>query len=382
MKILLTIHHELNPNAGAAGVTLQLGREYQQLGHKVQYYSFDNLSSRLSGLHKSLLFPGFLSRHILYLCRQESIDVIDASTGDAWLWAKLLRNFTKQPPILITRSHGLEHTYHFERLEEAKQGNLHLSWKYWLYHGRFRLWEVATSLRCADLALFLNQRDLDYAVKTLGVKPERARLVANGMPEVFLNLPLQPISETKDSKIRIAQIGSYILRKGIHYSQSALNSILNSYPHVELTFLGTGCPESEVYANFDPAFRDRIRVIPNYIHEMLPILLDGHHIKLFAPISEGFGLALIEAMACGLAPITTATPGPLEIVHDGYDAIVTPTRDSQAIEQALKWLIENRSYLEQLRCHAHATAQYYSWTRIARNNLALYEEALSRRQRL
>jgi glycosyltransferase involved in cell wall biosynthesis len=70
----------------------------------------------------------------------------------------------------------------------------------------------------------------------------------------------------------------------------------------------------------------------------------------------------------------------MEIVQDGHDAIMIPTRDSQAIEQALEHLISDRSYLEQLRRNAYATAQRYSWTRIARETLALYEETLQKRR--
>lgn len=380
MKILLTIHHELNPNAGAPGVTWQLGQEYQKLGHDVQYYTFDNLPRQLPGLAKGIMFPEFVASHISTLSRKQTVDVVDASTGDAWVWAKMRRRARENCPLLVTRSHGLEHVVHLDNLEEVQRGNLRLSWKYPLYHGGFRLWEVATSLRCSDLALLLNSRDAKYAVEQLGVKPERSRIVANGIPEAFLNLTFEPTPDAFDSTIRIAQVGNYIPRKGIHYGTPALNTILARYPHVKMSFLGTGCPEAEVHANFDPAVRDRILVIPRYTHEMLPTLLKGHQIKLFPSLSEGFSLALPEAMACGLAPVTTATPGAMEMVRDGHDAIAIPVRDSRAIEQALERLISDRPYLEQLRRNAYATAQRYSWARIARDNLALYEEALCQRK--
>ena len=71
----------------------------------------------------------------------------------------------------------------------AKQGNIRLSWKYPLYHGGYRLWEVARSLRCADLALMLNQHDRDFAASNLKVDPAKLRVVRNGIPETLLNLP-------------------------------------------------------------------------------------------------------------------------------------------------------------------------------------------------
>jgi len=380
MKILLTIHHELDRNAGAPGITWRLGQEYQKLGHKVHYYSFDNLPHKLPGMLESMLFPEFLANHISALSRTQDIDIVDASTGDAWVWAKIRRTSEDNCPALVTRSHGLEHIMHLENLEEARLGNLHLSWKYPIYHGGFRLWEVANSLRGADLSLFSNHRDLEYAVEKLGVDAQRVRVFANGIPEKFLNLPFEPTPEAEDSVIHIAQVSSYIPRKGIHYGVPALNTILDRYPQVKVSFLGTGCSEAKVYEDFDPAVRDRIRVIPRYSHETLPTLLRGHHIKLFPTLSEGFSVALVDAIACGLAPLTTTTPGPMEIVRDGHNGILVPPRDSHAIEQALERLITDRPYLEQLRRNAYATAQHYSWERIARDNLAFYEEALSQRK--
>ncbi len=372
MKVLFTCHYNFNINAGAAGVTWRLGQQYERLGHQVRYYSYDSLPQSLHPLAKVALFPEFVANHVATLERQGDLDVVDASTGDGWLWAMLNRK-RQNRPLIIARCHGLEHIEHEEYVEEVQRGNLHFSWKYPLYRGSIRLWEAAASMRYADLVLLLNQRDREYAVNKLGVHPERAHIVANGIPEAFLNQPFVLLAENEP--VRIAQVSTYILRKGVHYGSPALNAILNRYPNVEVSFFGTECAEEVVYADFDPGVRDRVQVIPRYAHETLPSLLKGHHIKLFPTISEGFGVALVEAMACGLAPITTATPGPLEIVRDGQDAIVIPCRDRQAIEQALDRLLTHRSYLERLRRNAYQTAQNYRWPRIAQQNLELYEKA-------
>jgi glycosyltransferase involved in cell wall biosynthesis len=384
MKILLTLHEYLDPNSGAAGSTLSLGEQYVKQGHQVIYYAYDDLPDRMSLRLKDLVFPEFTVIKILKTLKEQHIDVIDASTGDAWIWGSFLRPLTKKTPLLVTRSHGLDHMEHLERLEDAKLGNMKLSWKYPLYRGSIQLWEIATSLRCADAAFLLNHQDADYAVNHLGVKPERAYVFPNGIPDEFLNLPF---AETPPSPsiIRIAQIGSYVQRKGIDYSVPALSRVLAKYDNVRVSLLGTEPPTVgggealKVQADFDPAVRDRVTVIPYFVHKTLPDLLKDHQINLFPTLSEGFGKTLIEAMACGLAPITTPAPGPMDIVQDGHDAIVVPLRDTQAIEQALERLITDRAYLDQLRRNAYATAQKYSWQRIAQERLTVYEKELAKR---
>jgi glycosyltransferase involved in cell wall biosynthesis len=384
MRILLTIHHELDPNKGAPGVTLKLGEEYQKLGHQVQFYSMDNLPPQIAGKAKGLLFPWFLAAHLSKLCRDQAVDVVDASTGDAWVWARMRqRNSTShQYPLLVTRSHGLEHTVDIGLREEAQQGNLHLSWKYELYSGAFRLWEVENSLRFADQAFFLNRDDLEYAVEKLRVKSECAKIIVNGIPETFLNLPFDPTPTSSDSMIGIAVIASYTPRKGMCYSAPALNAILGRYPRVKVSLLGTEVSEDEVLADFESSIRDRVCVVPHYPHGTLPSLLKGHQIKLFPSIAEGFGMVLVEAMACGLAPIATETQGPREIVSSNRNGILIPPRDQRAIEQALERMITDRTTLDRLRRNAYTTAQDYSWTRIAQHQITLYEEALEKSKNL
>ena len=373
MNILFIIHHELNPNTGVAGITLKLGQEYQKAGHQVSYFSFDNLPPMLPEIIKAIAFPYWVAAYLLF--QKQPIDVIDASTGDAWLWAKLLRRF-RPNSALITRSHGLEHNLHLENLEESARGNLSLSWKYPLYHGGFRLWEVQSSIKNADLTLMSNSRDRDYACKELGIPPEKLTIMPNGVPEEFINLPRSNTPRSNDESIGIAQVGSFIERKGIKYSIPALNNILQGFNNVKVSFLGTGCAASNVLENFAPNVRHKITVIPNYSREALPDLLKDYQIKLSPSLSEGFSVALVEAMACGLVPITCSTLGLTEFLEDGQNGILIPPRNSKAIEVALEELILNPSQLERLRQNAYQTAQDYSWVSIAQKNLALYRQIL------
>ena len=378
MKILLAIHESLDPNSGSAGSTWRLGQEYQKFGHQINYYSFDDLPQQLSSLAKEVFFPLFLTAYI-YKMREE-LDVLDASTGDIWMLAKTIKSNSKRP-VLVTRSHGLEHMKHFADKEDVNRGNLKFSWKYPLYRGSIHLWQVKQSLMSADLVYLLNTREKSFVTKKLGISSKTSHVFPNGIPDSFLNLPFESLFKNeKIDEVKIAVIGTFIPRKGIEYSVPALNQILIDYPQVRVSFLGTECREcvnkEQVYAGFVPAVRDRINVIPRYQHDNLPQLLQGHQIKLLASLSEGFGKAVIEAMACGLVPIATNTPGPSDIIQDRHDGILVPPRNTMAIKQALKKLIDDPASLDRLRCNAYQTAQEYSWHSIAKNRLDTYFQSL------
>ena len=108
LRILLSIHHELDPDSGAPGSTVALGKAYANLGHEVRLLSFDDLPGHLPHRAAAMAYPPFVAMRLAREARR-GIDVIDASTGDTWVWAALTRG--RRRPLLVTRSHGLEHLF-------------------------------------------------------------------------------------------------------------------------------------------------------------------------------------------------------------------------------------------------------------------------------
>jgi glycosyltransferase involved in cell wall biosynthesis len=252
-------------------------------------------------------------------------------------------------------------------------GSYNVSWKYPIYHGGIRLWQVALTIRNADKALFLNNYDLEYAVKHLRLQSKKAVRVANGLSSEFLNLKFSS-RDINSSTIRIASIGRFTSQKGIHYGCPALNEALLKHRNVEVSFLGTGSSQQEVLDHFDIKVHPRITVMSKYRHETLPSILKDHQIMFFPTLSEGFGMALIEAMAAGLAPITTYTNGPREIVEHEKNGLLVPVRDSLALARALERLITQPKLLAKLRHSAYLTSQKYSWNAIAKQTMEIYNQ--------
>ncbi len=189
MQILFTLHDDFDANAGGMGVTAGLGDAYAERGHGVDYLTFDDLPDALPFRTKFLLFPQFAALHLGHF----GGDVIDASCGDTWIWARLpWRRLRTKRPLLVTRSHGLIHIADRARRDEAERGGLRLSWKYPIYWGGYRLREVAASYRSADLCLFMNDEERAFATERFGVPAERARIVDNGLPGYLLGRQPEP----------------------------------------------------------------------------------------------------------------------------------------------------------------------------------------------
>jgi glycosyltransferase involved in cell wall biosynthesis len=376
MRILFSIHHELDPDTGAPGATMALGESLAERGHAVEYLSFDDMPGpRLPFMAAAIAYPYYVAAALPRRARR-GVDVIDASTGDAWAWARLHRG--PRRPLLVTRSHGLEHLFQEREVERAAREGRKLSWRYPLYWGGWRLREVALSLRASDLVFVLSEEERAYLVERLGLAPERIRLTSNGVPDTFLEKVRA--AGMNGGGPAVAMIGAHRPIKGIEHGAAALAAALEADPELRVSFLGGGVPAATTLARFPHHLHDRIAVTERYHRDELPRLLKGHSIALFPSFSEGFSLALIETMACSVAPVASDIPGNRETIDDGANGLLVPAGDAAAATAAILRLRRDQALLERLREAATGVGTRHSWPQIAANTEAAYEEALARRR--
>jgi glycosyltransferase involved in cell wall biosynthesis len=379
LRILLAIPLYLNPNEGAAGVTLRLAEAYRRLGHQVTVCGLGDFRMGRSLTWAMLEFPLRLARRYRGAAARSELDVVDAAGFCSW--ALGLRWPADARTLLVMRSHGLEHCYYRAHRDEARAAGRPLGWKYRTFMRTTILPMTTLAMRRAGLVLLLNREELEFAANRLGIARERMRLVPNGIDAAMLGLPFAPTPMAPHDALRIAWIGAWQPRKGPRYAVRALSSLLERFAFVEASLLGTGVDPERVLAEFPVALRPRLKVIPHYENGELPALLAGHQIELMTSVVEAFGVAQVEAMACGLAPVAPTIGGPLEVIADGKDGLLVAPRDPQAAADAVARLIEDRALLDSLRRRAHAKAQRFGWDAVARANLARYEEFLARRGR-
>ncbi len=363
MRILMSLHHLLNP--------IRLAEALRDLGHEVGFLSMSDMNIPDESLKAHIQFPWFAYGQLKR--RHNDYDVLDLSTGDGWLFQSLN---PKARGLIVTRSHGLEHIADAARRDSAARGQVRLSWKYPLYHGGFRLWEVAKSLRTADLCLFLNKDDKDYAVKKLGVVDDRTAIVDNGVSDSFLGLPFAP---TLSSGLRIAVVGTYNDRK-INVLPRAVNRLFKEQPTWSIGFFGTGIDDEEVRNDYDADIQDRILIVQRYNNDELRGYLANYNLLLFPSLSEGLPVSVFEAMACGLALVASALPPLTERLTGGEEAIFFPIGDSEALCVVLRYLAASPRELLALREAGYRKAQHFSWKRIAQETSALYERALAEKR--
>ena len=92
---------------------------------------------------------------------------------------------------------------------------------------------------------------------------------------------------------------------------------------------------------------------------------------------EGFGMVLIEAMACGLPVVSFDCPaGPDEIITDGVDGLLVPSGDVHTLAEKLMLLMSDENLRRRLGQQARQTAQRYDMTVLVNQWTALFEKVI------
>ena len=113
-------------------------------------------------------------------------------------------------------------------------------------------------------------------------------------------------------------------------------------------------------------------------HEQLPEALNAADVLVLPSVAEAFGLALIEAMACGLPVIACASHGPAEIVRDGENGWLVPADNEHALATALIEAATQPGERRRRGQHGATEArQRYGWATVASHIAALYQQVVA-----
>jgi glycosyltransferase involved in cell wall biosynthesis len=167
-----------------------------------------------------------------------------------------------------------------------------------------------------------------------------------------------------------------------HHHYKGLDVLLRAVadlPGVRLKIGGAG-EEQEGYRKLagDLGLGDRVDFL-GFVPELPPFYSSCHAFVLPSTDArrEGFGLVLLEAMACGRPVITTPVAGMAVDIQAAEAGLVVPAGDPEALAAAIRRLHEERSLLPALGGNGRRLVlERYTWTRVADAYEALYRDSI------
>lgn len=368
-RILMLSHHGRSVLGGAPLADLDLARALREEGHEVDLLFYDDiLPAAVRGTWQQLTFPWAAALHFLRRRRARRWDVIESTAGDAWVISLLLRLSRKPRPLLSVRTHGLEHRRaDLDRERRTVQPGPATR----LYHYGYRLWEVGRDLRSADAVFLLNQEDERYAAEHLGLSPRAVHILPNGLRQEVLAMD-EP-NASPERVFRLLFLGVWSPIKGADLLPRIAGRLFRADPRLRLTCAGVQVREERVLADFAPEDRQRVEVIERYLGAGMPAILARHGVFVFPSPAEGCSLALLEAMAGGLAPVTVRTGYAGEIIQPGKNGFLVEAGDADGfVDRILALAADPQAALAMGRAARNAVSGH-RWSDRARERVGIWE---------
>ncbi|MEL7067688.1 MAG: glycosyltransferase family 4 protein [Cyanobacteria bacterium J06581_3] len=215
----------------------------------------------------------------------------------------------------------------------------------------WKLERKAAEVKLAD-HIFVASSFTKQSLLSVGIDESAITVIPYGSPIDYF----QPQSQLGDT-FRALFVGRVGPRKGVHYLLQAWKSL--NLTNAELLMVGVNeFPEHTVAIN-----GANYRHIPSVSHYTLNQYYNSASVFVFPSLVEGFGLVLLEAMACGIPIITTPNTAGPDIITDGVEGFIIPIRDVAALKAKLEWCYQNPQAVAEMGKAARKKAEQLTWER-------------------
>lgn len=357
---------------------VMLGHEALALqGHQVDYLFIDDVSGGRELRFPHLTFSMLIVPKIMQLTAQHSYDLVEISSGDGWLYG-LLRGMigSNRRPVFVATSAGLEHLVWEEAVKDSELGlQATKGFRARVIRPFVVLKEVEIAIKTSDHFIPVCTEDAEYVIER-GWKPEsKVTVIPRGIGSEYF-VENDDLQRTRG----LLFVGTWHPRKGITYIVDAFCVLKEYHPSLQLSLVGTRLSEGEVLQDFPPSIRGDIRVVPLMSPEAVIREYTTHTVFVLPSTKEGLAKVLLEAMAAGMPVVASDRIGKDVIEHE-VNGLLVPTRNSQALVEAVERLITDRRFCQELGERAQAKAKEYTWDKIAARYESLYERLLEDCQR-
>lgn len=237
---------------------------------------------------------------------------------------------------------------------------------------------VPRSLQRADHVLADSQSTKDDIVEIYGLSPTRITPLLSGVSPQF-----KPLDHMQVAAVRhkyglgdtpfILSVGTVQPRKNYARLVQALRLLRDHNLDINLVISGgKGWLEDSLYAAIaETGLTNAVRLIGFAAESDLPALYNAATCFAFPSLYEGFGLPVLEAMACGTPVMTSDISSLPEVAGDA--ALLVDPYNVDAITEALYRLITDTVLRNQLIQRGQIHADSFTWERAARQLRTIYE---------
>ena len=243
---------------------------------------------------------------------------------------------------------------------------------------------IRTTARRATRLIVPSKATRDELVRALGADPTRIDVAYHGVDHAMFHEPSEAkVRHVSDrlglhGKPYVAYLGGLEPRKNVPALITGWAAAVTDLPDPPALVLAGGSGWSEEVDDVVAQVPAHLRLVrPGYLRfSDLPGYLGGALVVAYPSRGEGFGLPVLEAMACAAPVLTTHRTSLPEV---GGDAVAYTEPDADSIQAGLRALLDDPVRREALGTAGHARAQEFTWAASAEAHLASYMRAAGQR---
>ncbi len=213
---------------------------------------------------------------------------------------------------------------------------------------------------------------------SVGAEGSRIRVIPAGVDVETFNPQSEDSFRRKhgaEGKVLILSVARLHPYKGLTYLIRAMEQVVRDNKEVCLIILGKGPQESSLRRlimalNLEDFVTIDTEVVPN---ELMPEVYASADIYVQPSIIEPFGIAVLEAMACGKAVIGASIGGMLDTIADGETGFLVPPKEVSSLANRLSHLVNNTALREEMGREGRVRVlSRFDWAVVK----GMYEEAI------
>jgi len=239
---------------------------------------------------------------------------------------------------------------------------------------------IRAAVLFADI-IFVSQSTLQDCVSRLGPLHGSGTVIHLGKSDAF-HPGLDPL---KVQRVRekyglhgdfILYVGTIEPRKNLAALASAFAAVCHRHPGLLLVIAGM---KGWMYNDLQETIcrlnlQSRI-IFTGFVPEVdKPLLIAGARVFAYPSLYEGFGIPILEALACGIPTLTSNISSMPEVA--GHGALLVDPRSVENISLGLEQLLSDDALREQLRRESLIQAAKFTWIKTAAETLRAYQNAL------
>lgn len=235
------------------------------------------------------------------------------------------------------------------------------------------------AVRRATRVIAVSEATRQDVIRMHGCNPERVITVPNGVVDEMRPLPDAEVAAFR-REFDLPQ--EFILFLGTLQPRKNLERLLKAYAAIAtetdwpLVIAGAvGWHYEEIFQRVEQlGLAQRVRFMGHVAGEDLPRWYNAATLFVYPSLYEGFGLPVLEAMACGTPVMASNTSALPEVVGD-CGVLVDPL-DEAAMATSMLTLVRDANLRQQLGQRARERAKSFTWRKTTERTLAVYRDVL------